>query len=215
MIDDLSVVALIPARGGSKEIPGKNIKQMAGRPMIDYTIRAGLESRYVDDAVVSTDDEGIAEVTRSCGAGVPFMRPPEVASDTSMAVDAVVYAHDELLAACRRYDVLVLLQATSPLRTVDHVDVALEMFVQKGRASLVAVTSVTEHPIRMCTIDDNGMRHALFPGVNGTVRCQDMPPIYRTNGAIYINDADSPSFLSCRIVWTWDMLIVILSDLLC
>lgn len=190
MIGDLSVVALIPARGGSKGISGKNIKMMAGRPMIDYTIRAGLESRYVDDVVVSTDDEEIAQVARSCGASVPFMRPAELASDTSKAVDAVVHARDELLAADKHYDVLVLLQATSPLRTAEDVDAALEMFVQKDRASLVAVTPVTEHPVHMCTIDDDGMRHALLPGVNGTVRRQDMPPVYRVNGAIYINNAD-------------------------
>ena len=190
MIDDLSVVALVPVRGGSKGIPGKNIKQMAGRPMIDYTIRAGLNSHYVDDVVVSTDDEGIAEVAQSCGANVPFMRPSELALDTSKTVDAVVHARDELLAAGRHYDVLVLLQATSPLRTAEDIDAALEMFVRKGRASLVAVTPVTEHPVLMCTIDDDGKRHALLPGVNGTVRRQDMPPVYRVNGAIYINEAD-------------------------
>lgn len=190
MIGDFSVVALIPARGGSKGIPGKNIKQMAGRPMIDCTIRAGLESRYVDDVVVSTDDEGIAEVARSCGADVPFMRPLELVSDTSRTVDAVVHARDKFLAAGKHYDVLVLLQATSPLRTAEDVDAALEMFVRKGRASLVAVTPATEHPIHMCTIDGDGMRHALLPGVNGTVRRHDMPPAYRVNGAIYINDAD-------------------------
>lgn len=101
-----------------------------------------------------------------------------------------MHARDELLASGRHYDVLVLLQATSPFRTADDVDAALEMFVQKGRASLVAVTPVTEHPIHMCTIDADGKRHALLPGVNSTVRRQDMPPVYRVNGAIYINDAN-------------------------
>ena len=101
-----------------------------------------------------------------------------------------MHARDELLALGRRYDVLVLFQVTSSLRTADDVDAALEMFVRKGRASLVTVTPVTEHPIHMCTIDDDGVRHALLPGVNGTVRRQDMPPVYRVNGAIYINDAN-------------------------
>lgn len=100
-----------------------------------------------------------------------------------------MHARDELLAAGRRHDALVLLQATSPLCTVEDIDAALEMFVRKGRASLVAVTPVTEHPIHMCTIDADGKRHALFPGVNGTVRRQGMPLVYRVNGAIYINDA--------------------------
>lgn len=101
-----------------------------------------------------------------------------------------MHARDELLASGRHYDVLVLLQATSPFRTADDVDAALEMFVQKGRALLVAVTPVTEHPIHMCTIDGDGVRHAPLPGASGTVRRQDMPPVYRANGAIYINDAD-------------------------
>ena len=101
-----------------------------------------------------------------------------------------MHARDELLALGRRYDVLVLLQVTSSLRTADDVDAALEMFVRKGRASLVTVTPVTEHPIHMCTIDDDGVRHALLPGVNGTVRRQDMPPVYRVNDSICINDAD-------------------------
>lgn len=122
--------------------------------------------------------------------GRAFMRAPELTSDTSRTVDAVVHVRGELLALGRHYDVLVLLQATSPLRTAEDVDAALEMFVQKGRASLVAVTPVTEHPIHMCTIDADGKRHALLLGVNGTVRRQDMPPVYRVNGAIYINDAD-------------------------
>lgn len=122
--------------------------------------------------------------------GRAFMRAPELTSDTSRIVDAVVHVRGELLALGRHYDVLVLLQATSPLRTAEDVDAALEMFVQKGRASLVAVTPVTEHPIHMCTIDADGKRHALLLGVNGTVRRQDMPPVYRVNGAIYINDAD-------------------------
>lgn len=163
---------------------------MAGRSMIDYTIRAGLESRYVDDVVVPTDDEGIAEVARSCGASVPFMRPVELTSDTSKTVDAVVHVRDELLMVGRHYDVLVLLQATSPLRTAEDIDAALELFAQKDRTLLVAVTPVTEHPVLMCTIDSDGMRHALLEGVNGTVRRQDMPPVYRTNDAIYINNAD-------------------------
>lgn len=102
-----------------------------------------------------------------------------------------MHARDELLAAGRHYDVLVPLQATSPLRTAEDIDAALEMFVRKGRASLVAVTPVTEHPIHMCTIDDDGMRHALLEGMSGTVRRQDMPPVYRTSGAIYTNDTDA------------------------
>lgn len=188
MIDDLSVLALITARGGSKGIPRKNVKPLDGRPMIDYSIQAGLQSKYVDSVVVTTDDEEIASVSRACGASVPFMRPAELASDTSKSVDAVIHARDALQDMGLSYDVLVLLQPTSPLRTAADIDAALELFVEKGRMDLVAVVPVEETPIHMHTMDEDGVLHPIMD-VNGTIRRQDMPSFYRVNGAIYINNA--------------------------
>lgn len=189
MYKDKRIVAIIPARGGSKGIKGKNIIDLAGKPLISYTIDASIKSEYIDRTVISTDSEEIAGVSEKYGAEVPFMRPAELASDHARTVDAIIHAIGELKNAGDAPDVIVLLQPTEPLRTAEDIDGAIETFFEKGMRGLVSVSPVNDSPILMRTISEDGELSSLFGG-NSTCRRQDMPDYYRVNGCIYINSAD-------------------------
>ena len=184
MLEGKKVLALIPARGGSKGIPNKNIYEIKEKPLIAYTIECAKNSQYIDDVVVSTDSEVIARVAKEYGASVPFMRPEELASDTAKTIDGVLHALQCLVK--EQYEILVLLQPTSPLRTTEDVDLALEKFASENFKSLVAVSEVNDSPILMRKIYPDGKMEKLLCE-NSTVRRQDMPMIYRVNGSIYIN----------------------------
>lgn len=187
MISDRRVLALIPARGGSKGIKNKNIISLCGKPLIAYSIEAAKNSEYVDDVIITTDSEKIAEVSKQYGAEVPFMRPSELAADTSKTIDAVVHAVDTLKNSGRMYDILVLLQPTEPLRTSKDIDNALKKHVESGYKSIASVSEVNDHPILIRSIGQNGELLHLTEQ-NSTVRRQDMPAYYRINGCIYINE---------------------------
>jgi CMP-N-acetylneuraminic acid synthetase len=189
MYENKRILALIPARGGSKGIPHKNITPLAGKPLIQYSIHAGLKSKYIDCVLVSTDDEEIARVARECGAKVPFLRPPELANDTAKTIDAVLHAVQTLRNSGETFDSLVLLQPTSPLRTAEDIDGAVEKFYASGRKAVVSVSEVGDHPILIRTVEETPEGQRLRPllSTGSTVRRQDMPPFYRVNGSIYIN----------------------------
>lgn len=184
MIQNRTILAMIPARGGSKGIKDKNITPLAGKPLITYTIEAALQSRYIDRVVVSTDSEKIAEVARNAGADVPFLRPAELASDTAKSIDAVLHC----IQVCQG-DIFLLLQPTSPLRTAEDIDAAIETFIAHGEKGLCSVNEIGDHPILTRTMDEEGNLKPLM-GENSTVRRQDMPAFYHVNGAIYINRID-------------------------
>lgn len=186
MIEKNKIVALIPARGGSKGIKNKNIINLCGKPLISYTIQAALESKYIDKVIVSTDSQEIADVAIKYGAEVPFLRPGELASDTSKTIDAVMHAVGELEKRKEEYDILILLQATQPLRTADDIDSAIELFIKNKGQSLVSVSPVEDNPILIRTIDNLGRMNSILP-MKSTCRRQDMPLYYRVNGCIYIN----------------------------
>lgn len=188
MYMDKKILALIPARGGSKGIPHKNIIDLCGKPLIAYSIEAGLKSKYIDYVMVSTDDEEIAAVSRGYGAEVPFMRPAELASDTSRTVDAVIHSINTLKEMGKVFDTLVLLQPTQPLRTSDDIDGSLEKYFECGEKPLVSVSEVEDHPILIRTVDKDKLTPLL--NVSSTCRRQDMPAYYRVNGCIYINAID-------------------------
>lgn len=141
------MIAIIPARGGSKGLPGKNIKEMCGKPLIAYTIEVALKSKSIDHVILSTDDEEIATVAKKYGAEVPFMRPAELASDTAMAVDNYIYTIGRLEKEWNtKIDSFVVLQPTSPLRIAEDIDGAVELFNARNADSVV--TYVKEaHPI--------------------------------------------------------------------
>ena len=186
MFKNQRILAVIPARGGSKGIPHKNIINFCGKPLISYTIEAALGSKYIDYVIVSTDDEEIAKVSIECGAEVPFMRPVELATDTSKTIDSVIYTIRMLRTLGKSFNALVLLQPTQPLRTSKDVDEAIEKYEKNGKMPLVSVSEVDDHPILTRTIEKN----KLFPllNVSSTCRRQDMPPFYKVNGCIYINE---------------------------
>lgn len=189
MYSNQTILALIPARGGSKSIPGKNIKAFGGHPLIAYTIAAARRSRYVDSVVVTTDSEEIAAIARTYGAETPFLRPAELASDASRTIDAVVHAVEALSALGRSHDAVALLQPTSPLRRAEEIDAAIETFFSHGRLGLASVSDVVENPVLTRRLDRAGVLHPILP-VPSTVRRQDMPRFWHVDGAIYLNRVD-------------------------
>lgn len=185
MYKDKKVLSIIPARGGSKGIPRKNIIDLCGRPLISYTIDAGKNSKYIDYVMVSTDDEEIAQVARANGAEVPFLRPEELASDTAKTIDVILHVIKCLREIGQEFDILVLLQPTEPLRTCDDVDAAIETYFEYGCEALASVSEVDDHPILVRSIQNKKLKPLL--NISSTVRRQDMPKYYRVNGCIYIN----------------------------
>ncbi len=180
------VLALINARGNSQGIPRKNIKNLLGKPLIAYSIEAARDSRLVDDVVVSTDDDEIAEISRSFGADVPFMRPAHLATDTALQFGVTEHAigwfRDNRPISP---EVLILLQPTAPLRTTADIDNALTMLFETGADSIVSFTAEgTKHPYYMYTIDDSRPSAFVERGNAGLQR-QDFPKVYVRNGAIY------------------------------
>lgn len=190
MYNGKKILAVIPARGGSKGIPGKNIKRLCGHPLIAYTVSAARKSCYLDDVIVSTDSNEIAEIAVRYGAEVPFMRPDALASDAARSIDALVHARDTLSMMNREYDAIVFMQPTSPLRRAKEVDEAIELFYSHGALGLVSVVEATENPILTRSLSDEGVLHPVIP-IPSAIRRQDMPRFYHVNGAIYINRASA------------------------
>jgi CMP-N-acetylneuraminic acid synthetase len=186
MIDNKKILAIIPARGGSKGIPKKNIKAVSGKPMINYTIEAAKECEYIDKVIVSTDDEEIAEISMRAGAIVPFLRPDEMATDEAPLIDVVMHAVEFYERKAERYDIILLLQPTSPLRTSEDIQKALEYFIRKGEKPLASVSEVFENPTLVRTFGEQNELKKIVDGEDA-VRRQDMKKFYRINGAIYIN----------------------------
>lgn len=188
MIDKKKILAFIPARGGSKGIKDKNILEINGKPLLAYTIEAAKNSTYIDAVLVSTDSEKIGRIAKEYGAWVPFLRPADLATDTIPTLDAVLYTINRIkeMGELYEYDILILLQPTSPLRSTEDIDNALRFFVKNACLPLAAVTEVTESPILMRVIGEDGYLKKLIP-LYGTIRRQDMPSYYRLNGSIYIN----------------------------
>ena len=181
------VVGLITARGGSKGIPRKNVKLLAGKPLIAWTIEAALQSRSLSRVIVSTDDEEIAHVARQWGAEVPFMRPAELAQDYSPHMSVVTHAIrwlDAEQAAQPEY--IMLLQPTTPLRNVHDIDLAVALAVEKEADAVVSVSSIQDHPYLSKTITEEGNLLDFLPKPEGYLARQSFPPVYSLNGAIYL-----------------------------
>lgn len=172
-------LALIPARGGSKGLPGKNILELGGVPLIAWTIRAAIASELCQKVVVSTDDEGIAEVARSWGALVPFLRPLELSHDTATSADVVLHALDEL----QPDGVVALLQPTSPFRNARHLRESVELLKRSGAQGVISVAHGKPLAWAHHVVDE-----LLVPAVedvDGTTRRQDHRTVFYPNGAIY------------------------------
>ena len=191
-----NTLAIIPARGGSKGLPRKNVRMLGNMPLIAYTIRAAVQSR-VERVIVSTDDPEIAEVSRQYGAEVPFVRPAEYSSDTATSLAVLQHALSYMEGTGMKVDHVVFLQPTSPFRNSTHLDEALARYFQVGATSLIGVTDVQEfHPYFMFTINHESVLRPLFDLENRPLRRQDLPSFYRINGAIYITKRDYYNNLS-------------------
>lgn len=179
------ILSIITARGGSKGIPRKNIKMLAGKPLIAWTIEAALQSHVLNRVIVSTDDEEIAEISKKWKAEVPFLRPCDLAKDDSPTLPVLQHALSWLRSS-EGYipEVIVTLQPTSPLRRAEHIDQAIAL-LQKTRADSMVSVCLTEHsPYWMKRLEED----RVFPFLDGKKeyqRRQDLPPVYRINGAIY------------------------------
>ncbi len=191
MTDEGLILAVVTARAGSKRLPNKNILEIAGKPLIAWSIEAGLGSGIVDKLVVSTDDQHIADIGKSYGGDVPFMRPDSLATDTATSVDVVLHMINSLEESGQYYKYLLLLQPTSPLRTSRHIADAYKFLKKKNAKAVISVCEV-EHPVEWINTlpDDCSMDNFLGEEVTNK-RSQDFPIRYRLNGAIYIIDIET------------------------
>jgi CMP-N,N'-diacetyllegionaminic acid synthase len=181
----MRILALIPARGGSKRLPGKNTRLLNGRPLIVWSIDIVEGLLEICDVLVSTDDENIAEIARNAGALVPWLRPAALASDTSSSVDVALHALDWYQELYGDIDGLLLLQPTSPFRMSDSIKNAIDLFRSRSFKSIVSVSHVTENPQWMMTIENNKLQPIIDKsGYN--LRSQDLKSFYRLNGSIYL-----------------------------
>ena len=187
-----TILGLIPARGGSKGLPRKNIKSLLGKPLIAWTIEQALASKYLDRVVVSTNDKEIAEISKKYGAEIPFMRPKELAEDNAKGIDVVLHVIDWLKKNDRRkqYDLIMLLQPTSPLRKSEDIDKAIELLFLKEAKAIISVCEVDHHPLWANTLPKDGcMKDFIRKEIKNKNR-QELPLLYRLNGAIYLAYCD-------------------------
>ena len=184
MIGAKKVLAVVPARGGSKGLPGKNILPVQGRPLLAWTADAALATRTLDRIVVSSDSDAILAAARACGVEA-LRRPAELATDTATTLDVVLHALD----ACRGHDVVVVLQPTSPLRTAADIDGALAHFAASAAPSCVSVCEAEQSPYWMYRLGDGQALLPIVAGATQATRRQDLPAVYVLNGAVYVADA--------------------------
>lgn len=190
MINGRKILAIIPARSGSKRVVNKNIRDLGGQPLITWTLKALSQSRYVDQFFVSTDSKDIQSIAREHGFDCEPLRPAELASDTANSVDVVL---DIIKNVKPGFDIIVLLQPTSPFRTTMDLDSALEFFIEKSADSVTSVCESDIHPSWMSPLPaDQSMTGMVKTIQKG--RSQDLEKYYCLNGAIYI--INSKAFIS-------------------
>ena len=186
MIENLRVLGLIPARAGSKGLPSKNVRILRGKPLIGWTIQQAISSKYLDSVLVSTDSEQIASIARNYGATVPFLRPLNLALDNSPTLDVALHALDFFEKTSVSFDILILLEPTSPLRKTSDIDGIIENLVEKYTDfdAVVSLGEVNTHPSNMKKISGT----KVIPYANEesqNFRRQDLPPVYFPFGVGY------------------------------
>jgi len=185
------IISVIPARGGSKALPNKNIIPLDGKPLLNYSIEASLGSKYVDTTVVSTDYESIRQIALSSGAEAPFLRPAELATDHAHSPDAVEHAvryYEEELS--KSHDIVIMLQPTSPLRTSNHIDESIERYFEDALLdSLISVKKQHHPPWWMFTAEENRLQTTFnYMDVEDVfmLERQEFPTVYAANGAVFV-----------------------------
>jgi len=185
MLSRRTFLAIIPARGGSKRLPRKNVLDLVGKPLIAWSIEAGLNSEYIDKIIVTSDDKEILDISTRFGADT-INRPDELASDTATSFDAVKHTLENI----ESYEYVVLLQPTSPLRSFKHINEAIELLESKNADAVISVCEMDHSPLWSNTLDDSlSMKEFLKDEVLNK-RTQDLKVYYRLNGAIYICKTD-------------------------
>lgn len=188
----MKTVALIPARGGSKGIPQKNVYPVAGKPLIGWTIELARGCSEISRVIVSTDDQKIADVSLKFNAEVPFLRPAHLASDDTPGIIPVLHAVQWLLNIEKyQFDAVLLLQPTSPLRENQDIETAIDLMAKKDANSIVSVTESPSHPYWTKKIDENGLLLNFLDLDTIPTRRQDLPSAYSLNGAIYLIKVDA------------------------
>ena len=178
----MSLLALIPARGGSKGIVRKNIKMLLGKPLINWTIDVAKQAKCIDRIVVSTDDSEISKISKKCGAEVPFLRPAELATDEAPGIAPVLHALEQMPG----FDWLLLLQPTSPLRIVSDIEGIFKFCKDHNASSAVSVSEVNKHPYWMYHRDETFHLSPLISNRPEITRRQNLPSVYSLNGAMYL-----------------------------
>jgi N-acylneuraminate cytidylyltransferase/CMP-N,N'-diacetyllegionaminic acid synthase len=186
------VLALIPARGGSKGLPGKNLRKLCGRPLIEWSIDFALSCNEIDAVVVSTEDEIIAKVARLAGAEVPFLRPLALAEDSSSTIEVVLHALEILEKQSRIFDIILLLEPTSPLREVSDIRNALQRMKHLKASSIVSVVRCeTVHPAFMFSATETGRLVPFLAASPTGLRRQDVQPLFSLEGSLYISTVET------------------------
>ena len=189
----MKVLAIIPARGGSKGVPRKNIIDIEGKPLICYSIETGLEAKEIgsiDRVIVSTDDEEIANISRVAGADVPFLRPDYLSNDNAKSIDVMIHAYEFCKKSGDEYDTILLLQPTSPLRTSEDISNALSLYSKTKATSLISCYKEEYICDLVSYHRDNNMAIALNEKHNCGGRRQELPDLYVRNGSIYITSVE-------------------------
>jgi N-acylneuraminate cytidylyltransferase/CMP-N,N'-diacetyllegionaminic acid synthase len=181
------MLAIIPARGGSKGLPGKNIKLLGGVPLICHTIKAALDSNLIDRVIVSTENDEIASIAKNCGAEVPFMRSIDLASDTSMVMDSYLQVVDMITKEnSKLIESFVALLPTVPLRTSKDIDNAIQIFNDKNANSVISVVEASTPVYWHRSISKEGILENFLPEFNALKNRQELKKTYLPNGAVYV-----------------------------
>ena len=184
----MRVLGIVTARGGSKGIPRKNIAPLLGKPLLAYTAEAALSAKRLTRVVLSTEDEEIARIGRQCGLDVPFFRPSELAADDTPTIPVIQDVVRKVEARGERYDAVLILQPTNPLRRPEDIDGAIELLEASGADSVISFVDVGEkHPARMKFVTPDGrVTDPPFAEAFEGQRRQDLPKLYLREGSIYL-----------------------------
>ncbi len=188
LFNNKKILAIIPARAGSKRLPNKNLKTLNDKPLIQWTIEAAKNSKYLDKIILSTESQQIAQVAKNLGVEVPFLRPSQLAEDTSHPIDVVKHALNFFNEANEKYDYIVLLQPTSPFREAIDIDNAIELLDTKNADAIIGVCEAHHTPLWSNTLEDDLSMKDFIPKQYLNLRAQDLPNFYQINGAMYICD---------------------------
>lgn len=180
----MKVVAIIPARGGSKGISKKNLINFLGKPLIQWSIEAALKSKFITDVVVSSDDDEILEEAKKNKNVITLKRPKELAEDNSRTEPVLLHALENL--KDKKYDYLILLQPTSPLRTAEDIAIAFNTLKTSNANSLISVCALEQHPYKSFKVDEDGFLQGIINNDYPFTPRQELPKTFRANGAIYI-----------------------------